>query len=131
MPGKFCFHFVGRGCAEHLGKYASKTILMHDFVEDMSAFLYNIDVACLPVRVGWGSKIKVLEALASGLPVMAYPKRFVACDQRRAYYLPYNRGFYSSLRSLQAVDTRRRVANAGRAAYIAWRTEGRILGEEL
>jgi len=46
MPGKFCFHFVGRGCAEHLGKYASKTILMHDFVEDMSAFLYNIDVAC-------------------------------------------------------------------------------------
>jgi len=67
------------------------------------------------------------------LPVIGLPKRFVACDQRQAYYTcRTTEDFIAAFRSLQAVDTRRRVANAGRAAYIAWRTEDdSILGEAL
>lgn len=134
MPGKFRFHLVGRGGSERLGKYASKTILIHDFIEDLPAFLYNIDVACLPAQIGWGCKIKLLEALASGLPVVGSPQTFrgVPPTSEAYYTCRTTKDFVAAFRSLQEIDTRKRVAKAGKAAYTAWLTEGQhILGEAL
>jgi glycosyltransferase involved in cell wall biosynthesis len=134
MPCKFRFHVVGPGSTEHLGKYASKTILIHDFVEDLPAFLYNIDVACLPVQIGWGCKIKMLEALATGLPVVGSPQTFRGVPPTpEAYYsCRTTKDFVAAFRSLQDTDTRKRLAIAGRAAYNAWLSDGqRILGEAL
>jgi len=134
MPNKYRFHFVGRGSSEQLGKYASKTISIHDFVEDLPALLHEMDVACLPAQIGWGCKIKMLEALAYGLPVVGTTRTFLGVPVTTgAYYTCQStKDFVAAFQSLQDIDTRRQVAIAGRAAYNAWATEGqRILGEAL
>lgn len=135
MPGKFRFHFVGKGCAEHLSQYASNAIVVHDFIDDLSAFLYDtIDIACLPVEIGWGCKIKVLEAMASGLPVIGLPQTFRGVPPTPgAYYACRStQDFVSAFKALQDTNTRQTAANAALATYTTWRNEGRqILSEAL
>ena len=41
-----------------------------DFVEDVSSFYESVDVVVAPIRYGGGIKIKVLEAMACGKPVV-------------------------------------------------------------
>ena len=44
---------------------------MHGFVDDVRAVLQGPGVLVVPVRVGGGARTKVLEALASGMPVVS------------------------------------------------------------
>jgi glycosyltransferase involved in cell wall biosynthesis len=57
-----------RGFAE---KYARIKIL--DFVESLSAYLFQCSVFIAPLRLGGGIKIKILDALAHGIPVVTTP----------------------------------------------------------
>ncbi|MCP4602352.1 MAG: glycosyltransferase family 4 protein [Proteobacteria bacterium] len=43
------------------------------FVEDLSAALKNYDLFVAPIRFGSGTKLKILEAFAHGLPVVTTP----------------------------------------------------------
>lgn len=134
MPGAFRFHVVGRGNREHFGQYASETVIIHDFIENLSDFLQNMDIACLPLKFGWGCKIKLLEALASGLPVVGAHQTFRGVPVAQgAYYVCYTtQDYVEALKQLQDTDTRRRIALAGKAAYTAWLSQGqRILHTAL
>jgi glycosyltransferase involved in cell wall biosynthesis len=134
MPGAFRFHVVGRGNREHFGQYASETVIIHDFIENLSDFLQDMDVACLPVKFGWGCKIKMLEALASGLPVVGARQTFrgVPLIQGAYYACHTTQDYVEALKQLQDIDTRRHVALAGKAAYTAWLSAGqRILHTAL
>jgi glycosyltransferase involved in cell wall biosynthesis len=42
-------------------------------LDDLRPELERADVAIVPVRLGGGTKLKVFEALAAGLPVVAHP----------------------------------------------------------
>jgi hypothetical protein len=46
MPGQFRFHFVGRGSSKRLSQYASETIAIHDFVDQLSCLTWTLP-ACL------------------------------------------------------------------------------------
>lgn len=126
LPDAFRFHLVGKGGDKHFHQYASEKIVIHDFVEDLAGLLAQMDVACIPVTTGWGCKIKMVEALASGLPVVGSAQTFRGVPQTEgAYYSCQSVGDYvEALRQLQTSDVRRRRAAAGRAAYTAWAAEG-------
>ena len=69
------FYIVGinpPGCIRNLArKY--KDIIVTGFVEDVRSYLKKAAVAVYPIRSGSGIQNKVLEAMASGTPVVATP----------------------------------------------------------
>ena len=46
-------------------------VVVHNFVEDLGALYARADVAVLPLRTGGGTRIKLLEAFAYRIPVVA------------------------------------------------------------
>ena len=63
-------HIAGRGLAPDVVRGAQR-VTYHGFVDDLSGFLRMVDVVLAPLRSGGGVKIKVLEAMAAGRPVVA------------------------------------------------------------
>jgi hypothetical protein len=129
MPGQFRFHVVGPGSSKYFHQYSAPNIQIHDFIEDLSSFLMDVDIACLPVTIGWGCKIKMIEALASGLPVIGSPQTFrgISATPNAYYVCETDQDFIAAFAALQNPETRKQVAQAGRDAYVTWLTEGKHL----
>lgn len=64
------FVVAGRNPPEALGKMSADGVRCVGFVEDVSSFYGSVDVVVAPLRFGGGIKIKVLEAMACGKPVV-------------------------------------------------------------
>lgn len=74
---------AGPQCTLHLTGFASEllprrvsghcAVQVEGFVPDLPAFLSQMQIAVLPMRLGAGIKIKVLECMAAGLPVVTTP----------------------------------------------------------
>lgn len=68
------FHLVGAACEKLPGPIAQHSrVRVGGFVTDLQAFLSRMQIALLPLRLGAGVKIKVLEAMAAGLAVVTTP----------------------------------------------------------
>lgn len=64
-------YIIGTHPKEILRSKASNNIVITGFVDDIDNFIMeNCDVACFPLITGAGIKIKVLECLALGIPVI-------------------------------------------------------------
>lgn len=69
-------HVVGRGASDALLDLASTfgdRVVMHGFVPDLDDLLGPACALVNPLRFGSGVKIKVIESIARGLPVVATP----------------------------------------------------------
>lgn len=64
-----------------------KDILVKGFVPDISKFLVSGDIFVAPLRFGGGVKVKVLEAMSHGLPVVATSKAAEGLDVRNEEHL--------------------------------------------
>ena len=70
--GRLQINLVGSGGAEELGKLALNPIIkVHDYVDDLRPLYSQADVAVVPIRAGGGTRIKILEAFAHGVPVVS------------------------------------------------------------
>jgi glycosyltransferase involved in cell wall biosynthesis len=65
------FHIVGRADDSLLAYNAHPNITVTGAVADVAAVLQMSKGAVIPLRVGGGSRIKILEAMASSLPVVS------------------------------------------------------------
>lgn len=68
LPGNIQICIIGQ-INEHLSIKAPNIIAVN-FAEDLSAYYQNAKVALCPMLTGTGTKIKVVEALSYGLPVV-------------------------------------------------------------
>ena len=63
-------HLVGRG--EAITQLPVQPgVHIHGFIADLQPIYQQMDIAIVPLRVGGGSRLKILEAFANGLPVVA------------------------------------------------------------
>jgi glycosyltransferase involved in cell wall biosynthesis len=51
----------------------SETLLIEGYVDDIVPFYRNATVGLIPLRVGGGMRVKMVEMMASGLPIVATP----------------------------------------------------------
>lgn len=65
-------NLVGSGGAKALSELALNPIIkIHDYVEDLRPLYSLADAAVVPLRAGGGTRIKILEAFAHGVPVVS------------------------------------------------------------
>lgn len=62
-------HIYGKVCSE-LPSYSYTNIIMHGFVESMEIAFSQVDIMINPVRFGAGLKIKNIETLGNGIPLI-------------------------------------------------------------
>ena len=67
------FHVAGRKMPPGLGSRLPG-VVVHGEVEDATAFMMNCDLLVMPLRMGSGLKIKALEAIALGIPLLSTSK---------------------------------------------------------
>jgi glycosyltransferase involved in cell wall biosynthesis len=67
---EICIDLAGAGDASLRGLPRDPNIRVHGFVEDLATLYAAADVGVVPVRAGGGTRIKVLEAFAHGVPVV-------------------------------------------------------------
>jgi hypothetical protein len=128
-PGGFHFHLTGKFARERLSAAAQgfTNVTLHDYVPDLTALIHKTDIFCLPVQMGWGCKLKMLEGLAYGLPVIGAWQVFRGVPPEKNLFLScrtvddYRRAFGR----LQSIDARRTLGRAGFTAYQRWCDEGK------
>lgn len=127
MPSTFRFHIVGRGSKDLMDVEALSNTVLHDYIDDLQLFLKDMDIACLPVKLGWGCKIKMIESLACGLPLAGAPETFRGIPEvEGAYYSCRKTGDYiAAFRALRNAEERRRMSNVSRDVYTTWLEECR------
>ena len=134
LPDAFCFHIVGKSGKEFFRRYASESVVIHDFIHDLDAFLPEMDIACIPNSIGWGCKIKMIEALAAGMPVIGSPQAFRGIPPVAAAYFECstNAEYVDAFKKLLYPDIRKLVSQNGKSVYELWRKNGEsILTEAL
>jgi glycosyltransferase involved in cell wall biosynthesis len=62
---------VGEGASSELLCHTSESVAFHGFVSDIRPFLAASSLLVVPIWTGSGTRLKVLEAFASGLPVVS------------------------------------------------------------
>lgn len=73
LPG-ISFHVAGRNAPSHVEKMlAKKQVIYHGEIEDARAFMQAYRVMVAPLFTGSGIRIKILEAMALGRPVITTP----------------------------------------------------------
>lgn len=81
-------YIVGARPSERLLSLCKENVVITGFVDDINDYvLRNCDVACFPLNSGAGIKIKVLEALALGIPVITNDIGAEGIDENYEYLI--------------------------------------------
>ncbi|MBK9091422.1 MAG: glycosyltransferase [Anaerolineae bacterium] len=78
----FSVLLIGRNPPASIQRLAANdpSIRVTGTVEDVRPFLEQVDVLVLPLREGAGTKLRTLEAMATGLPIVGTPLAFEGID---------------------------------------------------
>lgn len=75
-------HLIGRGGGSALEVLGLKPgVVVHGFVEDLLPHYQAAAATVVPLRAGGGSRVKILEAAAAGVPVIATPVAAAGLDR--------------------------------------------------
>lgn len=71
LDERYKLTIIGIGPGELINKYASERIIFKKGIDDISSELLNYDIALAPLLQGSGTRLKILDYLASGIPTIS------------------------------------------------------------
>lgn len=115
---------VGRNPPDWMRECArSRGIELHGSVADVRPFIARAGVMAVPLRIGGGSRLKILESLASGLPVVSTRIGAEGLELEPGRHLDVIEGVESMADALVAAirqpDRARAQAEAGRSQVLS------------
>jgi glycosyltransferase involved in cell wall biosynthesis len=116
------FIIAGRSPAERIWRLDQRPGVQVDGTPDLDALLQTSQVAVSPARIGSGIKVKVAQAMASGLPVVGTAVGLSGFGQVNCLLRADEPGAFAEhvIRLLQDQDYRQRT---GSACYVAYRDQ--------
>lgn len=125
---------VGADPPRSVARFASDTVRITGRVEDVRPYLHDASVAVVPLFSGGGTRIKILEAFAAGVPVVSTPigaEGLDVSDGLNIFLAADPRGFARSVIRLLTNETlARHMADAG-AHLSATRYDWSIVAGQL
>lgn len=76
---------IGNRPSENLKKYASEKVVFTGFVEDVRIYFAKAKCLAAPIQAGAGIKVKILEAMAMGVPVLTNSIGIEGIDARNGH----------------------------------------------
>jgi glycosyltransferase involved in cell wall biosynthesis len=73
MGRPFVVDVIGKGTPERFLRGGDPRVKVHGFVDDLAPFLRRGCLAVVPLHVGGGMRVKILDYMAQGVPVVATP----------------------------------------------------------
>lgn len=94
--GDYTCYVVGGRPGERITRHRSEQVLVTGFVDDLREYLRRAQVFVVPLLAGGGTRFKVVEAMAAGLPVVstrlgaegipvAHERNILLADEPRAF----------------------------------------------
>lgn len=102
LPSNFIFTVIGNRPHENLMRYASNKVTYTGFVEDIRPYLSRCLCMVAPLQLGAGIKIKILEGMSAGVPVLTGEvgiegiggrngKTYIHCETDKEYMWAINK----------------------------------------
>lgn len=108
LDEKYSFVVIGNRPNPILKKYESERIHILGFVEDIKPYFEKSLCLVAPLVLGAGVKIKILEGLSSGIPVLTNKigiEGIPANDQREYYFCETAEDYINAIKRLENKDT--------------------------
>jgi polysaccharide biosynthesis protein PslH len=128
------FVIVGKSQGLHIPAGVAANVRLAGFVDDVRASIRQAAVYIVPLRAGSGTRLKVLEAMALGMPIVATQigAEGIALEHERSALLADTAETFATavLRLLDAPDFAATLAGAARQLAVA-RYDWKKIGDEL
>jgi len=109
---QYHFHFAGRSMPHRFTNSNSQNISCHGEVESSEDFMRNHGIMIVPLRSGSGIRVKILEAFAMGIPVIATELAVRGLPiQNQEHFLLANKPeeWINALKQLSNISERKRI----------------------
>lgn len=114
-------HIAGKFSEQHIANREKEGIFVHGFVENPDDFAIDKGILVTPIFSGSGIRIKILEAMSLGIPVITTPTGALGIDYRNADCLKIAEtqdGFVQKMRLLYEHEDLRKEIGENAANYI-------------
>ena len=134
----FRLEIVGGRPPPRVAAYAGENVHVTGFVEDVRPYMWSARVFVVPLRMGGGTRLKVVEAMAAGIPVVSttlgaegipaeHDRHLLLADDPAAFAQAVIR----VLKDREKAEALRRAGREFVGCYFDWPVIGKRLDAEL